>query len=253
MGPVGRNCQRLHRTTVTAQLSVRRGERERAQEQAETEMLRPKGHNDPIQSIGLSLEHFEAVPVPFPPHFRVVVNEGWICGRATVNRYDTIVRYDGFRPAGKSAAHAPRCVFFHTTFAMRASARRLFRATWGYRRDAIVDLITKEDPDVLALQEDSSEQLDYVRNALKESHSVYLDPAFYEADKLLQRDSGPKDIEGRRCRSILDMRQRANAIQDRRVDLFPSCDLCPAAEGACVIAGRQRAPRSHRGCGGEAN
>ena len=54
---------------------------------------------------------------------------------------------------------------------------------WGYRRDAVVDLITKENPDVLALQEDSSEQLDDVRNALKESHSVYLDPVFYEADR----------------------------------------------------------------------
>lgn len=55
--------------------------------------------------------------------------------------------------------------------------------SWGCRRDAVVDLITKENPDVLALQEDSSEQLDYLRNALKESHSVCLDPAFYEADK----------------------------------------------------------------------
>ena len=55
--------------------------------------------------------------------------------------------------------------------------------TWAYRRDAVVDLITKENPDVLALQEDSSEQLDYVRNALKGSHGVYLDPAFYEADR----------------------------------------------------------------------
>ena len=54
---------------------------------------------------------------------------------------------------------------------------------WSCRRDAVVDLITKENPDVLALQEDSSEQLDYVRNALKESHSVCLDPAFYEADR----------------------------------------------------------------------
>src|SRR5580765_7651334 len=54
---------------------------------------------------------------------------------------------------------------------------------WGYRRDAVVDLITKENPDVLALQEDSSEQLDDVRNALKESHSAYLDPVFYEADR----------------------------------------------------------------------
>jgi hypothetical protein len=65
VGPVGRNSQRLHRTTVTAQLSVRRGERERAQEQAETERLRPKAHNDPIEGIGLSLELFEAVRCRF--------------------------------------------------------------------------------------------------------------------------------------------------------------------------------------------
>jgi mRNA deadenylase 3'-5' endonuclease subunit Ccr4 len=56
-------------------------------------------------------------------------------------------------------------------------------STWGYRRDAVVDLITKENPDVLALQEDSSEQLDDIRDALKGSHGVYLDPAFYEADR----------------------------------------------------------------------
>src|SRR6478672_3884598 len=65
---------------------------------------------------------------------------------------------------------------------------------WGYRRDAVVDLITKENPDVLALQEDSSEQLDDVRNALKESHSVYLDPVFYDADRsdnpILVRSTG---------------------------------------------------------------
>lgn len=54
---------------------------------------------------------------------------------------------------------------------------------WSYRRNAVVDLITKEDPDVLSLQEDSSEQLEYIRGAFKGSHNVYLDPAFYEADK----------------------------------------------------------------------
>jgi endonuclease/exonuclease/phosphatase family metal-dependent hydrolase len=55
--------------------------------------------------------------------------------------------------------------------------------TWDHRRDAVVDLIKREDPDVLALQEDSNEQLEYVRNALNGSHDVYLDPAFYEADR----------------------------------------------------------------------
>src|SRR5262249_29778337 len=60
MGPVGRDGQGLHRTAVTAQLSMRRGEGDQTQEHADREMLRPKSHNDPIQSIGLSLEHFEA-------------------------------------------------------------------------------------------------------------------------------------------------------------------------------------------------
>lgn len=55
-------------------------------------------------------------------------------------------------------------------------------SSWGYRRDAVVDLITKENPDVLAVQEDSSEQLQYLRKALNRSHRACLDPAFYEAD-----------------------------------------------------------------------
>ena len=56
-------------------------------------------------------------------------------------------------------------------------------SSWGYRRDAVVNLITKENPDVLAVQEDSWEQLDYIRSALNASHTVFLDPAFYEADQ----------------------------------------------------------------------
>ena len=55
-------------------------------------------------------------------------------------------------------------------------------SSWGYRRDAVVDLLKKENPDVLALQEDSGEQLEYIRNALSGSHRVCLDQAFYEAD-----------------------------------------------------------------------
>src|SRR5262249_10356884 len=54
---------------------------------------------------------------------------------------------------------------------------------WDYRREAVVDLIKKEDPDVLSLQEDSNEQLEYIRDALNGSHRVCLDPAFYEADR----------------------------------------------------------------------
>ncbi len=54
---------------------------------------------------------------------------------------------------------------------------------WSYRRDAVLDLIAKEDPDVLALQEDNHEQLEYVRNAFKDSHRAFLEPAFYEADR----------------------------------------------------------------------
>jgi len=54
--------------------------------------------------------------------------------------------------------------------------------SWSYRRDAVADLIAKEDPDVLSLQEDSSEQLEYIQDALKNSHSICIDPAFYEAD-----------------------------------------------------------------------
>jgi endonuclease/exonuclease/phosphatase family metal-dependent hydrolase len=56
-------------------------------------------------------------------------------------------------------------------------------SAWDHRRDAVVDLITAENPDVLALQEDSTEQLDYIRDALKDSYKVCLDPAFYEADR----------------------------------------------------------------------
>src|SRR5689334_1757813 len=55
--------------------------------------------------------------------------------------------------------------------------------SWGCRRESVVDLIKKEDPDLLALQEDNNEQLKYIRNALNRSYDVFLEPAFYEADK----------------------------------------------------------------------
>jgi endonuclease/exonuclease/phosphatase family metal-dependent hydrolase len=54
---------------------------------------------------------------------------------------------------------------------------------WNYRRDAVLDLIAKEDPDVLALQEDNREQLEYIRDAFKDSHRPFFDPALYEADR----------------------------------------------------------------------
>ncbi len=53
---------------------------------------------------------------------------------------------------------------------------------WRFRRHAVIDLIRKANPDVLALQEDSEEQLQAIRHGLKESHAVFCDPAFYEAD-----------------------------------------------------------------------
>ncbi len=53
---------------------------------------------------------------------------------------------------------------------------------WRFRREAVVDLIRKANPDVLALQEDSDEQLKVIQDRLRESHTVYCDPAFYEAD-----------------------------------------------------------------------
>lgn len=54
---------------------------------------------------------------------------------------------------------------------------------WRYRRDAAIAVIRQADPDVLALQEDSDEQLANVKEALKETHTAYCDPSFYEADK----------------------------------------------------------------------
>jgi endonuclease/exonuclease/phosphatase family metal-dependent hydrolase len=53
---------------------------------------------------------------------------------------------------------------------------------WRFRREAVIDLIKKANPDVLALQEDSDEQLKAIQDALKESHTAYCDPAFYQAD-----------------------------------------------------------------------
>jgi hypothetical protein len=48
-------------------LSMRRGKGDQTHEQAEKGMFRPKSHNDPVQSIGPRLEHFEASR----RHFRV--------------------------------------------------------------------------------------------------------------------------------------------------------------------------------------
>jgi len=53
---------------------------------------------------------------------------------------------------------------------------------WRFRREAVIDLIRKANPDVLALQEDSDEQLKAIQDGLQESHTAYCDPAFYEAD-----------------------------------------------------------------------
>jgi endonuclease/exonuclease/phosphatase family metal-dependent hydrolase len=53
---------------------------------------------------------------------------------------------------------------------------------WRFRRAAVIELIRQANPDVLALQEDSDEQLKYIQSGLKESHTALCDPAFYQAD-----------------------------------------------------------------------
>ncbi len=53
---------------------------------------------------------------------------------------------------------------------------------WRHRRDAVLDLIRSSDPDVLALQEDTNEQLHFILDGLQGSHRAWFDPAFYEAD-----------------------------------------------------------------------
>ena len=53
---------------------------------------------------------------------------------------------------------------------------------WRFRRDAVLALIGRADPDVLALQEDCDEQFKNVADALKDTHTAWRHPAFYEAD-----------------------------------------------------------------------
>lgn len=56
------------------------------------------------------------------------------------------------------------------------------RNAWACRREAMVALIKKADPDILALQEDSEEQRRYLEEPLAPTHGIYCDPDFYEAD-----------------------------------------------------------------------
>lgn len=53
---------------------------------------------------------------------------------------------------------------------------------WRHRREAVLDLIRNSDPDVLALQEDTHEQLNYILDGLQGSHRAWFDPAFYDVD-----------------------------------------------------------------------
>jgi endonuclease/exonuclease/phosphatase family metal-dependent hydrolase len=53
---------------------------------------------------------------------------------------------------------------------------------WRFRREAVVDLIRKADPDILALQEDSDRQQRYIQHRLRETHRLYCNRDFYEAD-----------------------------------------------------------------------
>lgn len=54
---------------------------------------------------------------------------------------------------------------------------------WRFRKEAVLDLIRKSNPDVLALQEDTNEQVSHIRDGLQASHRAFYDPAFYDADK----------------------------------------------------------------------
>jgi endonuclease/exonuclease/phosphatase family metal-dependent hydrolase len=53
---------------------------------------------------------------------------------------------------------------------------------WRFRRKAVLEVIRRADPDVLALQEDNEEQLKAAGDALEKTHAVYCDRAFYDAD-----------------------------------------------------------------------
>ena len=53
---------------------------------------------------------------------------------------------------------------------------------WRFRREAVINLIRKANPDILALQEDSDIQQRYIAHNLRESHRLYCNRAFYEAD-----------------------------------------------------------------------
>jgi endonuclease/exonuclease/phosphatase family metal-dependent hydrolase len=64
---------------------------------------------------------------------------------------------------------------------------------WTFRREAVLDVIRTADPDVLALQEDTNEQVSFIQGGLQGAYRVIAEPAFYEADlsnnALLVRDT----------------------------------------------------------------
>lgn len=53
---------------------------------------------------------------------------------------------------------------------------------WQHRREAVLDVIRKADADIIALQEDTNEQVDFILRGLQGSHRSFRDPAYYEAD-----------------------------------------------------------------------
>jgi endonuclease/exonuclease/phosphatase family metal-dependent hydrolase len=53
---------------------------------------------------------------------------------------------------------------------------------WTFRREAVLHIIRAAGPDVLALQEDTNEQLSFIQGGLQGAYRVFCDPAFYEAD-----------------------------------------------------------------------
>lgn len=53
---------------------------------------------------------------------------------------------------------------------------------WRFRRKAVVNLIEKANPDVIALQEDSTKQQQYIETHFRKSHQLFRERSFYQAD-----------------------------------------------------------------------
>ena len=95
----------------------------------------------------------------------------------------------------------------------------------------MLDLIRKADPDVLALQEDTNEQVNYIRDGLQGSHRAFYDPAFYEADNANNAVLVRNTIEVAGSGAFWISSDGKTRIEARRLDLHAPRHLCAAAIG----------------------